>query len=76
MLDNDEVGISTSKKMGEHCAHLGYNVMIDIPREHKDWNDELVAKVEQDEKQSILEQITRNKNICNRRNNNEKFVKR
>ncbi len=42
MLDNDEVGISTSKKMGEHCAHLGYNVMLDLPKNYKDWNDELV----------------------------------
>ncbi len=50
MLDNDEVGISTSKKMGEHCAHLGYNVMLGLPRKHKDWNDELVAKVKEDEK--------------------------
>ncbi len=65
MLDNDEVGISTSKKMGEHCAHLGYNVMIDIPREHKDRNDELVAKVKEDEKQSIMEQIRANKSILN-----------
>ncbi len=27
-LDNDEVGISTSKKMADHCALLGYNVML------------------------------------------------
>lgn len=56
MLDNDAVGISTSKKMGEHCAHLGYNVMLGLPsRKYKDWNDELVAIVEEDEKQSIIE---------------------
>ncbi len=57
MLDNDEVGISTSKKMADHCALLGYNVMLGLPRKHKDWNDELVAKVKEDEKQSIMEQI-------------------
>ncbi len=45
MLDNDEVGISKSKKMADHCAHLGYNVMLGLPRKYKDWNDELVAKV-------------------------------
>ncbi len=45
MLDNDEIGIRTSKKMADHCALLGYNVMLGLPRKHKDWNDELVAKV-------------------------------
>ncbi len=42
MLDNDEVGISTSKKMADHCALLGYNVMLGLPRKHKDWNEKLV----------------------------------
>ncbi len=45
MLDDDEIGINTSKKMHEHLTHLGYNVMLDIPRNHKDWNDELVAEI-------------------------------
>ncbi len=66
MLDNDEVGISTSKKMADHCALLGYNVMLGLPRKHKDWNDELVAKVKEDEKQSIMEQIRVNRSIPNK----------
>ncbi len=50
MLDNDEVGINTSKKIADHCTLLGYNVMLGLPRKYKDWNDELVAKVKEDEK--------------------------
>ncbi len=45
------------------CAHLGYNVMLGLPRNHKDWNDELIAKVKKDEKQSIMEQIKSNKSV-------------
>ncbi len=47
--------------MGKYCAHLGYNVMLGLLRKHKDWNDELIEKVKEDEKQSILEQIRMNK---------------
>ncbi len=34
--------VNTSKKMTEHRTLLGYNVMLSLPREYKDWNDELV----------------------------------
>ncbi len=52
--------------MADHCAHLGYNVMLGLPRKYKDWNDELVAKVKEDEKQSIIEQIKANRNLASR----------
>lgn len=66
MLDNDKVGIGTTKKMGEHCVHLGYNVVAKSPRVYKDWNEKLVAKVDEQEKQSVLEQIRANRGIINR----------
>ncbi len=65
MLDNDEVGISASKKMADHCALLGYDVMLGLPRKHKDWNDELLAKVKEDEKQSVLNQIRVKSKVTN-----------
>ncbi len=31
--------------MADYCVLLGYNVMLSLLRNHKDWNDELVAKM-------------------------------
>ncbi|PIE78668.1 MAG: hypothetical protein CSA15_06660 [Candidatus Delongbacteria bacterium] len=43
MLDNDEIGINASKVLASKYSEKGYNVMIHLPRKHKDWNEELVA---------------------------------
>ncbi len=49
--------------------------MIGLPRKHKDWNDELVAKVKEDEKQSILNQIRISRGISNESNSTrEKYI--
>ncbi len=37
-----------------------------VPKKHKDWNDELVAKFKKYEKQSIMEQIRTNRSLESR----------
>ncbi|WP_141071290.1 toprim domain-containing protein [Campylobacter pinnipediorum] len=44
MLDNDETGINASKELASKYSEKGYNVMIHLPRKHKDWNEELVSQ--------------------------------
>lgn len=61
MLDNDEAGINASKELASRYSEKGYNVMIHLPRKHKDWNEELVAKVNE-EKQSVLKRIREYRN--------------
>ncbi len=43
MLDNDKTGIEVGQKKGEHCAHMGYNMLLDLLRKHNDRKDELIA---------------------------------
>lgn len=51
-LDNDEAGINAGLKIKDNYSKLGYNITKIVPKNGKDFNDELVA-LENNKKKSL-----------------------
>ena len=68
LLDGDEPGIRAAKEMREKYKNEGYTVEIRVPKYGKDWNEQLLSKISESEKEMISlskEEIPKQKEVNN-----------